>query len=149
MTSKGGRPSLLTTEVHTKIVDLIRAGNLPETAAAACGVARPTLRAWMLEGAQLRRDAETAPKRKHTQHQADLLRFLSDLDAAFAQAEAADVLTIRKHSGKDWRAAAWALERRNRQNWSLTERDDPPAGAGSEDSEPTEIAIFLDRPPST
>lgn len=110
------RPSLLTPDVHRKIVDLVRGGNFPETAAAAAGVSKPTLRMWMREGAVLNRDD---PGRKTlSKRQRALKDFLFDLDKAFGEAEARDVLLIGKLAENDWRAAAWRLERRNRAQWA-------------------------------
>ena len=122
MSSTPGRPTLLTPEVHKKIVDLVRGGNFPETAASAAGVSRPTLRSWMREGAELVRNHVGTGTRALSKRQRLLLSFLTDLDRAFGEAEARDVLLIGKHAEEDWRAAAWRLERRNRQQWAPLQR---------------------------
>jgi hypothetical protein len=117
-----GRPHLLDHVASKRVVDLVKAGNFPETAAAAAGISRPTLRGWLLEGAQLRRKRDEGTAKKLTKRQRLLMDFSSEIEKAFGEAEARDVLLIGKHAESDWRAAAWRLERRNRAQWSPVQR---------------------------
>lgn len=92
------RPTLLTDEVHKRIVDLVRAGNYVETAAAAAGVGTRTVRDWMRRGAN---------------EDDGIYRALADdIAKAHAEAEALAIQIVnRAATGGDWRAIAWKLER--------------------------------------
>jgi hypothetical protein len=120
----GGRPTKLTPDVARRVCDLIRGGNYPETAAKACGVSRQTLLAWMKEGADIRQRVGDDGIPKLVAHRRALAQFSVDMERAFSEAEARDVLLIGRAAqgdGKragDWRAAAFLLERRNRERWS-------------------------------
>jgi len=84
--------------VTQRIIDLMRAGNFLEVAAAAAGVHRTTLHRWL----RLGRDQKRGKYRK----------FADAVDRAQAESEARDVALIAKASPEDWRAAAWRLERK-------------------------------------
>jgi len=94
----GGRKSKCTMERIEKIVEAIRAGLHYELAAKAGGVSKGTLYLWLREG-----------KRTRAGNQGKLARMVEE-----AEVETASNLfkTIMGHAGKDWKAAAWALERR-------------------------------------
>lgn len=96
------RPPKLTPEIGEKIVQLIRTGNYRETAAAAAGISRNTLRNWMKWGAMGKEP---------------YVDFAAKLDEAEAAAEAHHVLRITSASKEDWRAAAWILSRKYSQRW--------------------------------
>lgn len=147
---KGGRPTLLTPETHKRLVDFIRAGNFPETAAAAVGVSRPAIRSWMREGADLLRLEAENQLPKPTPKQRRLMRFMSEIDVSMAEAEARDVMLVGKHANDDWRAAAWRLRYRNRERWGDMPRprsDSDEGNADPLDPGPSEIAIVYDGPP--
>ena len=92
-----GRPSKLTPERHKRIVDLMEAGNYPETAAGACGVSSTAFFSWMAKG----RAAKSGKYRE----------FADDVVRAREAAEAELVATVKLAARDDWRAASWMLER--------------------------------------
>lgn len=102
-----GRRVQLTTDIQTKILQAVRAGNHLETAAAYAGVDEHTLFDWLRRGAKER----TGPHRELSQA----------LDKAMAEAEVRDVAIIAKAAERDWRAAAWRLEHRWPHRWARKE----------------------------
>lgn len=135
-----GQPSLLTPATAKRICDLVRAGNFPETAAQACGVDRTTMLGWLREGGAIRRRlGPNAATARLSEHRRALVDFSTELDKAFSEAEARDVMLVgRSAQGTDkrpgdWRAAAFLLERRNRQRWA-PRHDDVEVSVGSEGS---------------
>ena len=94
----GGRKSKCTEDRIQKIVEAIRAGLHYELAAKAGGISKGTLYLWLREG-----------KKRSTGNQAKLARLVEE-----AEVETAANLfaSIMEHSSKDWKASAWALERR-------------------------------------
>ena len=133
-----GQPSLLTPATAKRICDLVRAGNFPETAAQACGVDRTTMLGWLREGGAIRRRlGVNAPTARLSEHRRALVDFSTELDKAFGEAEARDVILVgRSAQGTDkrpgdWRAAAFLLERRNRQRWSADVLVDDPGSDGT------------------
>jgi len=83
-------------------VAIVRRGNFRDTAAASVGVSGRTLRKWL--------HAAANGNKKYQ-------RFAHDLDAAESEAEDLLVDAISKQAKKDWRAAAWLLERRGSKRW--------------------------------
>lgn len=107
--------TLLTPELQTRIVNMIRAGNYAEVAARACGIHKSTYYDWLLRGG---RGEEP-------------YRFLADaVESAAAEAEARDVVVIGKAAETHWQAAAWRLERKNHKRWG---RKDALELSGDED----------------
>lgn len=117
-----GQPTVLTEETKKKIQELIRAGNFPETAAAACGVSIVMMRQWLYEGAKTLRQLDEGKIKKSqlTKHQLHLVDFSSQVAVSMAQSETRDVILLAKHAEKDWRAGAWRLERRHKKWAALT-----------------------------
>ena len=99
-----GRPTKLTAEMHSEIVELIKVGNYIETACAVAGLHKSTFYDWMKIA-----DASTH-KNKYT-------NFSDAVKKAMAWAEARDVAIIARHSEKYWQAAAWRLERKYPERW--------------------------------
>lgn len=97
------RPSKLTPELTAEMTKLIEAGNYLETAAAACGVDRETVRRWMKRGAR-------QSKGPHAE-------FCGAIKGAEARAEARALVRIRMAGVKQWQAEAWYLERKFPQRW--------------------------------
>lgn len=105
--AKPGRKTKLTPERQTKILNAIRAGAYMETAAAAAGVNKETLYAWL--------------KRGNVEPDSIYSAFVEAVHEAQASAELRDVLTLSKAAADgDWRAAAWRLERKFPKRWGLT-----------------------------
>ena len=103
------RPSKLTEEVQTRIVQLIRAGNTVEVAAKTAGISEATFYGWLA-----RAEAE-ASKRAGV----PFVEFRAAVLQARAEAEAMLVTRIAKAAGNgSWAAAAWLLERRFPQRWA-------------------------------
>ncbi len=106
-----GRPCKLTPAIQSKIVEYIHAGAYIETAAAAAGISKDTLYAWLRRGAR-----------------GDGTRFREFSDAverALAQAELRDLLIIGKAAQTQWQAAAWRLERKCPDRWGRKVRIEP------------------------
>ena len=99
-----GRPTKLTAEMQSEIVELLKAGNYIETACAVAGLHKSTFYDWMKIA-----DASTH-KNKYT-------NFSDAVKKAMAWAEARDVAIIARHSEKYWQAAAWRLERKYPERW--------------------------------
>ncbi len=79
------RPSKLTPETHAKIVKMIHPGGCYlETACAAAGIGRQTMRDWLKRGAE-------KPNSKHG-------RFAADVEEALAKDEARTVMTHERLS---------------------------------------------------
>jgi transposase len=93
-----GRPTKLDAQIVSRIVDLVRAGNFLETAAATCGIHRATLYRWLERG--------------EAQRMGPYRDFYVALTTAQAESEARDLLIITRAASEDWRASAWRLERR-------------------------------------
>jgi len=104
----GGRPTKLTLEVQKAIVDALAAGTYLETAAAAAGIERHTLLAWLKKGA-----VSASGKQKE---------FSTAVKKALANAEIRFGATIAVASQAQWQAAAWLLERRYPDRWGRIER---------------------------
>ena len=92
----------LTPEVTERITRLIRLGNCRETAAAAAGISSRTLRNWCMWGADGREP---------------YTEFCDALEAAEAEIEKNVVIAVIAAAKKDWKAAAWWLERRHPNRW--------------------------------
>jgi hypothetical protein len=99
-----------------RIITSIRLGNFVETAAAAAGISKPTLLKWLKAGRRARRRArkiaggvpDLAPL---TPMEVGLAKFSDDFGRASAEAEEMKSNLITAAGKKDWRAAAWQLER--------------------------------------
>lgn len=99
MTKKIGRRSKFTKERKERIIQAIGAGCSYEMAADYAGITRSTLWSWMKKG------EEGKDKNYQT--------FLNDIKSAEIEGAMANLGTIQEASQKDWKAAAWILERRH------------------------------------
>lgn len=95
-----GRPDKLTPEIQNRIIQYIRVGAFVETAANAAGISKVTLYDWMHRGSQ--------------QTHGKFRDFLNAIEKAFSEATIADLAKISVAAEKDWRAAAYRLEKRER-----------------------------------
>ncbi len=100
-----GRRSKLTPELAEMIAAALRHGASRTGAAAAAGISVSTFMAWLAKG----RDSKSGAYRHLTE--------LVDISEGQAQAQAAQ--NIFEASKRDWRAAAWWLDRRHRDDWAL------------------------------
>ena len=101
--------------MRERVVTLVRQGQTYETAARLAGISRDTLFEW-------RRRGQTAVERRAGGEQVDaaelvFLAFADAVSAARAEAEAEAVDVIWSAMPRDWRAAAWYLERSVPEHW--------------------------------
>jgi len=101
------RPSKLTNEVVDKMCEAIRAGSFPESAAAFAGISVRTFWRWYERGKKVRCGVYK--------------RFVAAIDKAERDGEVALAAMVRKGAPKDWRAAAFLLERRYHERWARRE----------------------------
>lgn len=94
---KPGKPTRLTPAIQDAICALVNAGAPLPHAARACGVPWPTVKDWLKKG------------RAGKQPYAD---FVAAWQQAKARWVAGAVMRVTKASDKNWKAAAWLLERR-------------------------------------
>ena len=98
-TAKSGRPSAMTEQVVSDIVNALAAGAAVKAAAGAAGISERTYHSWRERGEQ--EGADEA-----------FLQFLQRTTRAREQGKVALVASIRRSANEgDWRAAAWLLER--------------------------------------
>ena len=125
-----GAPTKCTTKLIHKIVPIIEQGNLPEVAAASCGITKQTFVAWL----KLGHDEPRSIYRKFSQAvfsaQAEAQRRLLKVLENASQGTSTVTLVKDEHGNQlydkdglplhtkpiqpDWQAAAWLLERLNR-----------------------------------
>lgn len=122
-----GRPTKLDDLATARIVEILRAGGYVETAAAAAGVSRRAFYEWMERGVADGVDPVNEPYRA----------FRRSVEQALAEGETINVALVATAARKDWRAAAWLLERSHPGRWAgprgralaLPEGADPAEGA--------------------
>jgi transposase len=122
---RGHRPTKLTDESADRIVAVLRSGGYVETAAAVAGITKRTFYGWMARGDATGTKAVDAPYRA----------FRERVDQARAEAESRNVAIIATAAAKDWKAAAWLLERQAPERWGrpIARPDDAPHVAPSTD----------------
>ena len=121
----GGRPTKLTDAVTLTVCNYLLDGAYIETAAAAAGINKATLHAWLRQAA-----ADDEADLVDTPHQ----KFRQSVEEAIAESESRDLARITDAAAKgNWHAAAWRLERRFPRRWAPTKRfvedDDAEASA--------------------
>jgi hypothetical protein len=106
------------------VVQALRQGNYLDTASALAGISHETLKGWLTQGA---RDFVAGER-------TDYAVFWARIAASLAEAEATDVARMNRAAQRDWRAAAWVLERRWPERWSSRAQVaiKPVAGDGDE-----------------
>jgi hypothetical protein len=92
-----GRPSSLTPEIQEEFCRWIRAGNYIETAAHLMKIHKDVIFLWMRNGAK--------------QKTGKYVEFLKAVREAQAESETKLLSLVNNAGRKDWRAAAWRLER--------------------------------------
>ena len=94
-----GRKSKFTAPVRERIIEALRAGTTYEIAAQYAGISRSTLYEWIKKGEGF----DTGVYRS----------FYDNVKKAEAEGAVVHLGTIAQASKKDWKAAAWLLERRH------------------------------------
>lgn len=115
--NRGGRPPKLTDDVADKVIEILRLGGFMESAAAAVGVHRATLYAWIELGDPEREGARKADE--------PYRRFRERVEQARAEVEQQAAALVVKAAQEDWRAAAWYLERAAPERWASKTRRSP------------------------
>jgi len=127
MAKRRGRPPKISQQKIDEIRALVAGGAYIETAAAFAGIHKETLYEWLRTGAKAR-DAKKGVRLTKKQR---LCREFSDaMLKAVAQAELKDMSIIGTAAEQAWQAAAWRLERRNRNRYG---RNVMGQGADAED----------------
>lgn len=142
-----GRPSKLDEQSIERMVNVLKVGGYVDNAAAVGGVSRATFFAWMERGHPDGVRAEDAPGdaprvlRAEDEPYRDFRRRITQ---AQADGEARNIAFIARAAPRDWKAAAWILERthperyagpRGRAPRGLADPDvpeAPPVGAGDD-----------------
>ncbi len=99
-----GRPTKLTPDIQDRICAHIRNGLTREHAAQSCGISAFTLRQWL--------------KRGREEPRGIFCDFLAVVKVAESSCLADCLDTIMKAAKKDWKAAAWIAERRDRKTYA-------------------------------
>lgn len=120
--TRPGRKSKLSEDIQNTIVTAIRAGNYVETAAEFAGISKTTFYEWKRRGEAREQqiealEIEASLKGAEAEIPDDLegdmyLQFMDAIRRASAESEVADITTIGIAASRDWRAAAWRLERK-------------------------------------
>jgi hypothetical protein len=119
MGGRTGRPEKLSAAVQARIVDAISAGASREKAAQAAGVSRSTLQSWLARGQE--------PKAP-----VPFQKFVEAFREAEVAAYLASIESIRQAADRgEWRAAAFMLERRHRDEFARN----PPERSDQSESE--------------
>ena len=96
-----GRPPLLTSELIEEISDLVIQGKSIARAAVICGVSESSIYRWLKAGREQGAEAIYI----------ELVERINEA-VEFSEFEALQTLRIASQEAKNWRAAAWILERR-------------------------------------
>jgi len=115
---KTGRKPFLTSEMIELICELIASGKFDKEVASIIGVSEVSWHNWKRRGKEIQEKLQANDSYKLTTREQLYLDFYESLNKAYAKAEMEAINDIRQASKKDWRAAAWFLERRYRGNWS-------------------------------
>lgn len=125
-----GRSAKLTEDVAKTIIAILELGGYVEVAAAAAGISKSTFYDWLERGAAEGTKKVDEPYR----------RFRERIEQARAKGETEAIALIQRHAMKDWKAAAWMLERQFPDRWAgprgrgLTSSVHPDDFAGGETS---------------
>ncbi len=95
---KLGRPTKFTPETRKKILWALRLGNFRKTAAEYAGISERTLCDWIYKGAEA--------------GSGEYAEFCNDVIEAEQAAEVRALGVIQQAANRDWKAAAWFLERK-------------------------------------
>lgn len=98
---------------HDRIVRALKDGHFRATAARLAGVQPATLSTWLNTGA----DYADLPGGEVPESKQDVVRLYRACIVAEATALDGALASVRTAAGEDWRAGAWLLERRAREDW--------------------------------
>ncbi len=127
MSRRGGRPPILTEELIETIRMFVAAGNYIETAAACSGVHKDSIYEWLKRAKIARKAIANGEEKSLSPHDELCVQFSDAMRKAVADAEARDLAIIGTAATTQWQAAAWRLERRNRERWGRSVAYDPSA----------------------
>lgn len=108
-----GRPSKLTPEMQTQIVQLLSAGNFVETVCDYVGIHKDTFYEWFSRGER---------GWQKDQKPINYVEFSDAVKKAISQVEITTVNDLRK-GPQNWQAKAWWLERRHPDKWGNRQRN--------------------------
>jgi hypothetical protein len=101
----GGRPTVLSDEVASQLVTMLRAGNYLHVAVRAAGLSKRTFNDWMQRGtSMLKKDRRYRELRDR-------------VETARAEGQVRNVALVSQAAMTDWRAATWMLERQYPALW--------------------------------
>lgn len=103
-----GRPTKLEPQTVDRICDILRAGGYLKVAVAAAGIGTSTFHEWMERG-----DPEGTKKADQP-----FRDFRDRVEQARAEGETRNVTLVAAAANKDWKAAAWLLERQFPDRWA-------------------------------
>lgn len=107
-----GRPSKLTPEVEEKLISALSVGAFRADAAAFAGIGVSTLYSWLERGEADQEQGVASPFRA----------LVAAVEAAEAKSDVDLLDLITQAAAKDWRAAAWRLERKSPTKWGNKQR---------------------------
>jgi transposase len=104
------------------IVEHVREGNFFETACALEGVMEKTGRSILQRGRKYLEEYESDPEMFEAKYEGDTyvllhMNFYVGIQQAMAEAESSDVKSLKDAAKKDWKAAAFRLERAHGSKW--------------------------------
>jgi hypothetical protein len=103
-----GRPTKLEPQTVDRICDILRAGGYLKVAVAAAGIGTSTFHEWMERG-----DPEGTKKIDQP-----FREFRARVEQSRAEGETRNVTLVATAAAKDWKAAAWLLERQFPDRWA-------------------------------
>jgi hypothetical protein len=111
-----GRPTKLTPERHTDIVELIKHGAFEWVAAEACGIHRDTFTRWMMRGER----AASGPHLEDSDPDLIYLRFFEAVQAAAAYARVTAEIEVRAQDPKWWLTRGPGKTKPGKPGWTET-----------------------------
>ena len=124
--TKTGRPTKLTEETQTKIVQGIKLGATYELAAQYGGISYNTFNEWMKRGdAEIKRRSGPNVKENTTKWDTEepFVEFYEAIKETEGEAAILWLAKIEKAATDNWQAAAWKLERRYPNNYGRQVQD--------------------------
>lgn len=113
-----GRKPILNYKLIKVICEMTESGMFDKHIAESIGVSEVTWHNWKRAGKAIQQRTIDDISYKPTEREQLYLDFYNSLSKAYATAEIKAIEQIKDASKKDWKAAAWFLERRYKGNWS-------------------------------